>query len=534
MSNPCKVCTSPHRAAIEAGLAEGEPHRQLARRYGVLSFSIDRHVRKKHPPAESLADIGDEPTLPSYEWIKRQANARGVVVAEMLAMSEARDPFYAGSETDRREARWYAETVWARFGPDLKGKPHLRALHYLCVTAKDPLLWPDGEPYLNTEKDADRLYECSRYSRWLGLTDAELLDDHRNAAPIYEAPEPSVQFAPSVDAGEWSSWILPGIGFSLYTGAWDIPQPDISGYDPDGYLDQPNLVGVFIEKSTMDSWLVPLCEALRVDLYVGSGVQSITNAVRFVQRAVELNKSAHLLVISDNDPQGLHMPITAARHVEYRVQQVGCDLWVTVDSLALTAEQIDKYELPRKPIKESDPGRDRYELLYGKGAVELDALEALHPGALAEIVRDAVSAYRDDDIEGLLEDAEASANAALDEAWERQVAPIQESVVEIRGKAVAIARTFEKKLAKLDAELQAKLKPHKRRLDRLREQAVEAVAEVIEQVTAELPERPRPELCAPEGPHLFDSRRTYFEQLGHYHQISPPSHKLPQKKKKRR
>lgn len=502
----------------------------------MLSFSIDRHVRKKHPPVESLADIGDEPALPSYEWIKRQANARGVVVAELLAMSEGRDPFYCGSQTDWKEARWYAESVWARFGPGLKGKPHLRALHYLAVTAKEPLLWPDGEPYLNTERDTDRLYECSRYSRWLSLTDAELLDDHRNAEPIYSAPGPGFQFGPSVDAGEWTSWILPRIESLslLYTGEWDIPQPDISGYDPDEYLDQPNLVGVFIEKSTMDSWLVPLCQELRADLYVGSGVQSITNAARFVQRAKELNKSAHLLVISDNDPQGLHMPITASRHVEYRLRQIGCDLWVTVDSLALTAEQIDQYNLPRKPIKESDQGRDRYELLYGRGAVELDALEALHPGALAEIVRDAVSAYRDDDIEGSLEEAGASANAALEEGWDEHVAPIEESVLEVREKAFAIARTFGKRLAKLDAELQAKLKPHKRRLDRLREQAEEAVEEVIEQATAELPERPRPEMHAPEGPHLFDSKRTYFEQLAHYHEISPPSHKLPQPKKKRR
>jgi hypothetical protein len=201
--------------------------------------------------------------------------------------------------------------------------------------------------------------------------------------------------------------------------------------------------------------------------------------------------------------------------------------------VALTAEQIDKYNLPRKPIEKSDMGRDRFELLYGKGAVELDALEALHPGALEEIVSDAVSEYRDDDIDERLQEAQESADALLDAAWEERVAPIENSVAEIREQAVAIGRTFEEKLAELNAELQAKLKPHKRRLDQLEKRAKEGVEEVIEQAMAELPERPRPELYAPEGPHLFDTNRTYFEQLAHYYAVSPPSHKLPKKERRR-
>jgi len=37
----------------------------------------------------------------------------------------------------------------------------------------------------------------------------------------------------------------------------------------------------------------------------------------------------------------------------------------------------------------------RFESTFGAGAVELDALEALHPGLLARIVRDHVSIYHD-------------------------------------------------------------------------------------------------------------------------------------------
>src|ERR1019366_9366705 len=117
-----------------------------------------------------------------------------------------------------------------------------------------------------------------------------------------------------------------------------------------------------------------------------------------------------------------------------------------------------------------------------------DALEALRPGALKKIVEDAVDQYRDDDIEDLLEQAETSANDALNEAWDERVTPIENSVEEIREKAVAIAATYEKRLAQLNTELQKELKPYKRRLERLEKQAKETIDEVIEETEAELPD----------------------------------------------
>jgi len=530
MPRRCQICISDKRGEIEAGLASGESHCQLAKRYGVPRASIDRHVNMKHPPAESLMNIGDEPTLPSYEWVKRQVAARMITTQEMLAMDVGSDPFYVGSPSDIRDAEWFAETVWKRFRRDAdEGKLHLRALHYLCVTSKEPLHWPDGTTYENTESDSKNLGICATKARWLGLVDAKLLDDHRNAAPALNAQSiPFIDADPKVEAAtEWSEWRTPLIHSGLWTEVWDIPKPRIEGYETDEYLDQPNLVGIFIEKSTMDNWLRPLCKELSVDLYVASGVQSITNAARFVKRAVDLNKSVHLLIISDFDPQGSHMPITASRHVEYRILQVGCDVWVTADQIALTPEQIDKYNLPRKPIKESDMGRDRFEMLYGKGAVELDSLEALHPGTLEEIIRDAVDAYRDDEIDERLEKARQSADAELDAVWDERIGPLEEKMKKMRQKVVAIGCTFEKRLSALNTELQGKLKPIKLPLVRLRKQAEKTAEEIIDEL--ELPARPRPQLFAPEIEHLFDSKRKYFQQLAHYRKISAP----PKKKRRK-
>jgi hypothetical protein len=58
----------------------------------------------------------------------------------------------------------------------------------------------------------------------------------------------------------------------------------------------------------------------------------------------------------------------------------------------LTREQAQQFNLPRIPIKESDLRRKGFEERNGEGAVELDALEALHPGELASLVPRAYSA----------------------------------------------------------------------------------------------------------------------------------------------
>jgi hypothetical protein len=71
------------------------------------------------------------------------------------------------------------------------GRPHLRKLHYLCVTAPpdNPVRWPDGRAYENTLDDWLDLLKYSRKARWLGYVGIEDFDDQRNAWPDWELPE---------------------------------------------------------------------------------------------------------------------------------------------------------------------------------------------------------------------------------------------------------------------------------------------------------------------------------------------------------
>ncbi len=241
----CKVCTSPNRVAIEEALAAGESQRSVARRFGLGQGSVSWHTQKKHPPAESLEAIGDEPVIArnrrgSYDWIKRQARARGKRIEELLGETVGYDPFYLGSDGDVRNAKWFAEAVVRRFEVQIKakeaagGKPHLRGLHYLCVTAPPnrPVRWPSGRVYENTELEWNRLQRFSRIARWLGFANIEDFDDQRNAEPKYFAPSESEEEEPSVSADYWRDWELPTLDdASLDVDEWLIPNISAEGYE---------------------------------------------------------------------------------------------------------------------------------------------------------------------------------------------------------------------------------------------------------------------------------------------------------------
>ena len=76
------------------------------------------------------------------------------------------------------------------------------------------------------------------------------------------------------------------------------------------------------------------------------------------------------------------MPVSIARKIEHILRREGHDLDILLDPLLLTAEQVEHFDLPRIPIKDSDQRKGQFEARHGTGAVELDALEAIHPASL--------------------------------------------------------------------------------------------------------------------------------------------------------
>jgi hypothetical protein len=128
-------------------------------------------------------------------------------------------------------------------------------------------------------------------------------------------------------------------------------------------------------------------------------------------------KPTRIFYISDHDPAGELMPKATARQVEFWLRKYAPDIPFKLTPLALTKEQVVRFKLPRIPIKESDLRKKYFQDRHGSGACELDALEALHPGELARMVRNAVESYIDASLEERLADAHIEAQDDVEDAW---------------------------------------------------------------------------------------------------------------------
>jgi hypothetical protein len=451
-----------------------------------------------------------------YEAMKALAAAMGVPIRSLVAMSKNCDPFYAGTEAQLRDAKWFA-SLWERF--EFPRGVHLRRIHYRLVSEGEPVRKPDGGEYENTEGDWVLLVDGARYARHLGLVDPEDFEDRRNPSPHLFA-----EYPPDVDGGPawdltWeldSPWKLPRIGLTSEDLAVSlVPDVVTSGYDY-GLRDQPYHLEVWIEKSTQNDVLIPVCRRWGVNLVTGVGYQSITGVVRLLRRLSGLpdDRPSRIFYVSDFDPAGDKMPVAVAREIEFHIDRYAPGRDVKLTPVALTEEQVKHYRLPRIPIKDSDLGKASFEdRRGGKGGCELDALEALYPGELARLVEEAVKDYRDPSLEERMQEAAAEAQEAAQGEWEAVTASHRERLERLEEQAGEIVARYRERTAGLDAELQAELRPLRDQLEAVRRDLLLAV----DDFAPSLPARPEPEVGPPEEGHwLYDSARDYLEQLRHY------------------
>lgn len=449
-----------------------------------------------------------------YEDVKEYALTSGVPIPDVLALARQNDPFFCGAPAQVVRAEWFAE-LWYRFG--FSTGVHLRRVHYRLVSVEDAFMH-DGRRYENTLQCWGYLCDAGKYARYLGLVPAEAFEDHRN-------PDPNVFVTPrnsDPTPGWWRPsdyWALPRINVEDVLGdsrTLRIEHPYTEGYDYNS-ADQQFHVEVWIEKSTMNDVLLPICRDAGVNLVTSLGFQSITSTVELLQRIASFDKPARILYVSDFDPAGDGMPTAVARQLEFWRDAFAPGADVALTPLVLTREQVSQYDLPRKPVKEEDLRKASFDEKYGDGgAVELDALEALYPGVLASIVSAAIAPYRDSGFERALRITEQTAQAELIELWEEATAEQATRLARIDEEAKEIAERYRERLTALADELAAEMQPLEDELQELETLVQEAESDF----DAELPERPTPNTDADADEDaedwLFWSARDYGEQLGYY------------------
>lgn len=441
----------------------------------------------------------------TFDDLKRIAKEQKVSVKKLIVLAPQNDPFYTGTDGDLIKAQWFAE-IWNRFG--YTSGAHLRRVHYQIVSqhgATDV----NGKPYENTERCWLEMQTASKAARYLGMVPVDGFIDARNPPAKVFHGEEYVKGEPwlSLTNDEWElPAIAPEVDYSL-----EFPEPELYGY---GYHqeDQPYMIEIWCEKSTMNDVLVPICKRYRANFVTGLGFLSITAVQNLLDRARQSGKPTRVLYISDFDPAGSFMPQQIARQIEFWLQQKNLDLDIALMPLALTKEQIIEYELPRIPIKDSDRRAANFEDKHGEGAVELDALEALYPGSLADIVTSAIREFIDPDFEEVLSDAEEEAEKWLEASWQEETENERQRFTEIAEEIATISEGYRARLVAMSAELDHEIEPYRQELKQLRQ----AITEAANQLEEVLPERPEPETDPDDGDWLFRSDRDYITQLCRY------------------
>jgi hypothetical protein len=163
----------------------------------------------------------------------------------------------------------------------------------------------------------------------------------------------------------------------------------------DKWADQDYHIEVMVEKDALSGVLVPVCEDLDVSLTANKGYGSSSLMYEIGKRLAEqdgLGKRCVILYLGDHDPSGIDM----TRDVDDRLSLYSglCSDRLEVVRLALNMNQIEEWQPPRNPAKETDARFASYLAEYGEDSWELDAVE---PATLADLVRDAVARYRDDE-----------------------------------------------------------------------------------------------------------------------------------------
>jgi hypothetical protein len=424
----------------------------------------------------------------NYDEIGKLAKERGKSVSDLVALAIGNDPFYAGCAGRRASAEWFAEQY------DREGfatGTHIRRVHYRLISREGQTDWR-GNPYQNTNACWQSLLCASKDARYLGTVPLEDFDDRRN--PTAVATGVALPEEPGLTQADVDPIAL------AFSSILALPHLRLEAANRPT---QPYHVELWCEKSTMRDILEDVGAQYGVTRVYSLGEISLVACVLLILDRVARNgdRPVRLLYLSDFDPAGRSIPVAAARKVEWLIREHELDIDLQLIPVLLNHDQCVEYRLPRTPLKADEGRADDWAHQFGEGGTELDALEALHPGELRRIVTEVLDCYHDHDLQGRWDSLLSERRIALAaiatgvhaeyadalRLYQEEYARLAWDANDLRGRARMV-------FAKMAAGL------------------AESAADVLNPLFAfgserEIAEHPDP---------LFDSTRTYFEQVDRY------------------
>lgn len=142
---------------------------------------------------------------------------------------------------------------------------------------------------------------------------------------------------------------------------------------------QDAYVELWVEKQALAGILWPLAHEYHVVLMVNKGYSSASAMYAAAQRIRTADcLQSIVLYLGDHDPSGEDM----VRDIRTRLSEFGAE--VDVRKIALTIQQVRKYNLPPNPAKMTDSRSSKYCTKFGNESWEVDALP---PDVLAQFIR---------------------------------------------------------------------------------------------------------------------------------------------------
>jgi hypothetical protein len=310
-------------------------------------------------------------------------------MSKNLVLSRYRDPWTEWGEVHQKRAEW-ASNYFANMGR----RTHLRGFHYWLVSNEN-ITKPDGEPYLNSEQDWSYLQQACLEARYMGIGNWLNLTDRKHPEPLDYTEKPEMFIGGPGELYKQGCNVQDFINNKLSEFANTIIEDlvfEAPSYGAEGY--QPYHLIVYCEKNTMNAYIDPICSEYKGVFQPLIGECSLERVLDHVRRAYILKKPVRIFYISDFDPSGAQMPVSVSRKFEYFAKEV-CHFPfdIKLRHIALNFNQVVEYHLPGIPTKDKDTRAAAFVAKYGDRATELDALEALHPGVLGNMVRDALQPY---------------------------------------------------------------------------------------------------------------------------------------------
>lgn len=167
--------------------------------------------------------------------------------------------------------------------------------------------------------------------------------------------------------------------------AWDSPQDIMSAvasqYREDLWRAQPRHVEVWIEKDALIGVIEPVCDRWRLPYLACRGYVSQSEQYSAGKRFARHSRLGHdplVIYLGDHDPSGMDMTRDHTDRLAMFAR------WpVEVYRAALNMDQVEQYDPPPNPAKETDSRSGPYIEEFGESSWELDALS---PTVIDELI----------------------------------------------------------------------------------------------------------------------------------------------------